>query len=206
MKTITKLLFSIAATLILVTPAFAISDCALKEMTKYDVLSFESSDTFPIKCGTYKFENETYDIYAKTPADCARAGIFATSVSDCKDNQEEPSDTYDYGYDISSIDDDEPDVIPDAQKDVDDAAKAITEEVTTTGLSIDVQKPGPDPILIISLVANGVLFIVVIVLVILLAKKGKSTTTPTPSITPTATPTTPIDTQNNPFLSQPTQG
>lgn len=180
------LIISAVATAIMTAPSYAMmaEECLGTEDAKYPNISTTGGNgtDFPVYCQKVKIDDEYISLYGKTSADCTQAGKFATDPEACGDE-----DDYEEIDEEPMVDDED-----EASKDV-----AATESNDSKETHMD---DPTSPLLIVSLIANGLLLVAVIVLVILLTTKtankssdqdSSDTSTPSEPSEPTTSPTDP---------------
>ena len=161
-------IISFGVAVLIAAPSFATDKCIQSAIDGEPTLSETGGEgtDYPVKCSYIEDGNgEKVAIYGKTSADCARVGTIESSK--CIAASEEG---------ISSSDDSEQtDIAPAPTTGTTGEENPVAESSLpgTTPQPVEIKKqPTRDEILLnVSLIANGVLFLVVIILIILLSKK-----------------------------------
>ena len=192
------LIISAVATAIMTAPSYAMmaQECLGTEDAKYPNISTTGGNgtDFPVYCQKVKIDDEYISLYGKTSADCAQAGKLATDPEACGDED-----------DYEEIDE-EPMV-----DDEDEASKDMAATESNDSKETHMDDP-TSPLLIVSLIANGLLLVAVIVLVILLTTKtankssnqdSSDTSMPSDPSEPT-TPTAPTTPTESAITTEPT--
>ena len=203
------LIISAVATAIMTAPSYAMmaQECLGTEDAKYPNISTTGGNgtDFPVYCQRIKIDDEYISLYGKTSADCTQASKLANDPEACgnEDDDEE--------IDEEPMADDEDGAAANAD-DEDEASKGTA----TTGSNDTKETHMEDstsPLLIVSLIANGILLVAVIVLVILLTTKtsnkssnqdSSDTSTPSEPSEPT-TPTAPTAPTESVTTTEPTE-